>query len=115
MPRAGGPLGVMLDDHERGRSLVKILTEAVERYRDHSPGAGLLWAKYAREFAGLLRQHIHKENTVLFWVADQMLTEAEQEDLAQKFKAHSAMSPSFDVEPVCSVSEDAAPAHVLVG
>lgn len=85
LPRAGGPLGVMEEEHERGRQLLKLMANAAELYGEGSTSAGTLWAATARTYVELLRAHIYKENSVLFQIADRMLTEAEQKGLVSKF------------------------------
>jgi hemerythrin-like domain-containing protein len=86
IPRPEGPLGVMLAEHEMGRALVKEMVEAAAAYRAKTPGAGPRWAEAARKYADLLRAHINKENNVLFLVAEQVLSPAEQASLAEDFE-----------------------------
>ena len=73
MPRAGGPLAVMLAEHEQGRALIRQM-------------AGPAWAEAARAYASLLRAHIEKENHVLFVMAERILTPSEQAELAEGFE-----------------------------
>ena len=80
VPSAGGPIGVMLEEHERGRALVRAM-EAGE------PAAR---AAKAREFVALLREHIDKENGVLFPLADAVLDESAQRALQREFEAVAA-------------------------
>ncbi len=86
LPRAGGPIGVMLHEHEQGRALIKRMAEASEAYSGGRPDAGRLWAAAARSYAGLLRSHIMKENNVLFVMAEQILSKSEQEALSEAFE-----------------------------
>lgn len=86
MPRAGGPVGVMLAEHDEGRSLIKQMAEATDAYVAGKAEAGAVWARAARGYAALLRQHIDKENNILFVMAERMLTGAEQSDLADAFE-----------------------------
>ena len=65
-PHDGGPVGVMLHEHQQGRALIAALREAA-----HPPDA--VFAQAARAYAGLLRQHIEKENHILFRLADQAI------------------------------------------
>jgi hemerythrin-like domain-containing protein len=62
--REGGPIGVMLAEHERGREYVR----------------------EARGYIGLLDQHIYKEDNVLFPLAEKLLSEAKQAELASGFE-----------------------------
>ena len=86
LPRAGGPVGVMLSEHEEGRALVREMGEAAEAFRTGTAGAGRRWAAAARRYADLLRDHIAKENNVLFVMAENLLTPAEQAEMAAAFE-----------------------------
>jgi len=77
VPSVGGPIEVMLEEHQRGRALVRAM-EAAE------PAAR---AAKAREYVTLLREHIEKENGVLFPLADAVLDEAAQRALQREFEA----------------------------
>jgi len=62
IPQEGGPIGVMLHEHDVGR-------DCVRRMRDASEADEFDKTKFAlaaNEFIPLLRQHIFKENNVLF-------------------------------------------------
>lgn len=77
IPREGGPLGVMLREHEEGRSLVRAMAHGDDRQA----------AEAIRAYAALLRAHIDKENGVLFPMAEHVLPEAEQRGLLHAFEA----------------------------
>ena len=85
LPREGGPIGVMLHEHTMGRSLVRNMAEATNAYVAGDQKAGLRWAEAATGYAGLLRSHIHKENNILFVMAERFLSDAEQAQLVQDF------------------------------
>lgn len=86
MPRAGGPVGVMLHEHEVGRSLIAEMVAANDAYGSGDISAGPRWALAARKYADLLGHHIHKENEILFVMAERLLSEAEQHQLAEAFE-----------------------------
>lgn len=86
LPRAGGPIGVMLSEHEQGRALVQQMAATAEAYRQGAADAGSEWATAARRYAALLRDHIAKENNVLFLMAENLLTASEQQNLAAEFE-----------------------------
>ena len=73
VPGPGGPIEVMLEEHERGRALLRAMREA--------PAAGR--GARAREYARLLRAHIAKENEILFELADAVLDPAIADDLVR--------------------------------
>ena len=84
MPRAGGPTGVMLREHDEGRSLVRRMAEAAQAC-SWGEDSQQKFAEAARLYVELLRQHIFKENNILFVMAENMLSAEEQEKLAAEF------------------------------
>lgn len=86
LPRQGGPTGVMLREHEEGRGYVRALTEAVAQYKGGSLAASARIIQSARNYIALLDQHIHKENEVLFPMADVHLSEEQQRQLSAGFE-----------------------------
>jgi hemerythrin-like domain-containing protein len=86
LPRQGGPLGVMLREHDQGRELIRQMVEAVGASRTGDTTTLARWAEAARAYAQLLRAHIGKENDVLFVMADNMLSPEEQSALAAEFE-----------------------------
>ena len=80
MPRQGGPIGVMCDEHVVGRGHVARMREMA--------AAGDLDGLRAEslEYAALLRQHIRKEDEVLFVMARQFLNEDEMGGLEKSFE-----------------------------
>ena len=86
VPREGGPIGVMLFEHDQGRSLIQQMAESAEAYGRGDAPAGARWAGAARQYAELLREHINKENNILFVMAERLLTESEQRELAGAFE-----------------------------
>jgi hemerythrin-like domain-containing protein len=87
MPRSGGPIGVMLMEHDSGRALIAEMAEAAKAYESGDKEAGRKWANAATNYARLLRDHIAKENNILFVMAERLLTPTEQEELAVGFDA----------------------------
>jgi hemerythrin-like domain-containing protein len=86
LPNAGGPIGVMLAEHGQGRELIRRMTEAAAQCRAGDQAAAKTWASAAGSYAALLRAHIHKENQILFVMAERMLTGEEQDRLAAEFE-----------------------------
>jgi hemerythrin-like domain-containing protein len=83
VPREGGPVGVMLREHEAGRARIKAMEAAI------SGGGGLpAFASGAREYVGLLRAHIEKENEVLFPMAERAIPASELESIYERFEEH---------------------------
>ena len=86
IPRHGGPIGVMLHEHEKGRELVRRMGEAAEAYNGGNAAAGKVFAEAARAFIELLDEHIGKEENVLFPLAGRVLDAAAAADLTTAFR-----------------------------
>ena len=72
-PRDGGPIAVMLHEHDQGRGLVRILRDRVEQAEPWTDADRREAASVAEGFAEMLRGHIHKEDAVLYPMAEQHL------------------------------------------
>ncbi len=84
-PLQGGPIAVMLSEHDTGRSLIRGIAggaSALER----DPGATQQIIQNGRGYIQLLRAHIDKENTVLFPMADNVLSPEDQAHLGKEFE-----------------------------
>ena len=86
VPREGGPIGVMLAEHEQGRVFTRAMRAAAERMAAGDAGAHVAVQKNAMGYVSLLRQHIQKENKVLFPMADRVIRDAQQAEVAEAFE-----------------------------
>ncbi len=91
----GGPIGVMLYEHARGREYIAAMGKALPalHLKDHT--AEMAFAIAAHGYARLLRNHIVKENNILFVMAEQKLSPEEHEQLAAGFEVieHERIGP----------------------
>jgi hemerythrin-like domain-containing protein len=71
-PQRGGPIAVMLHEHEEGRRLLRALLDAAPEIATSSD-ARERFVDAARSYVALLADHIGKENDVLFHMADRAL------------------------------------------
>jgi hemerythrin-like domain-containing protein len=85
IPRQGGPIGVMLSEHEQGRAYLKAMASAAERFAGQDASARKQLIDAARGYAGVLRAHIYKEDNILFPMADSAIPSAEAARLAVAF------------------------------
>ena len=85
MPVLGSPIGVMLHEHEEGRTHLRAMRQALADLDRDPEGARRRLVVQARDYAYLLRQHIEKENQILFQMADQMLDAAAVQNVLRKF------------------------------
>ncbi len=81
IPEQGGPLGVMLHEHVLGRDCVGRMREASQA----QPFDAGTFADAAKQYLPLLRQHIFKENNVLFRMAEQVMSEADDYAVTSTF------------------------------
>jgi hemerythrin-like domain-containing protein len=72
-PRNGGPIAVMLHDHEQGRALVRALKAHAEASSPWTDADRREVGEASRAFSTLLRAHIHKEDAILYPMAEQHL------------------------------------------
>lgn len=86
VPRDGGPIGVMLDEHEQGRKLVAKLKTAVTPYRSGDQTVAADIQQTINEYVALLTHHIIKENTVLFPMEDARLSPNQDIELFEAFE-----------------------------
>jgi len=85
-PDRQGPIAVMLHEHEVGRGHVKAMKEALAGISSRGDESLKAFALYAAEYAALLRNHIYKENNMLFKMADDRLDTGEQDKLFKEFE-----------------------------
>lgn len=76
----------MLAEHEQGRVYIRNMSQAVVDYEVGNAEATALLVKYIRDYIELLEQHISKENTMLFSMADKLLSAEMQEKLFDRFE-----------------------------
>lgn len=86
VPREGGPIGVLMGEHEQGRKLVARLKNAVTNYTSGDKTAAANVQVIVDEYVALLIQHIEKENNVLFAMADAKLDTAKDNELFEAFE-----------------------------
>jgi len=89
-PKEGGPVGVMLMEHDQGRTHVGAL-------RRIGQGSGALTTEerhdvvdHALAYVPLLRQHIMKEDRVLYPMAMQAIPDADFDQMMKDFEEYEA-------------------------
>ena len=87
MPRESGPVGVMLTEHEDLRNTNAEMQSVIDEYlrdADNSEAKGMI-QRYGTHFIGVLRDHIAKENDILFMMADMHLDQAQVDKVLRLF------------------------------
>lgn len=86
MPRQAGPIAVMLAEHEQGRAFTRGMRAAAERLAAGDASAAREVVVNARSYADLLRQHIQKEDGILFPMADRVIPTAQHATVTEAFE-----------------------------
>ena len=86
VPVKGGPIGVMLNEHEQGRVLTRAMRSGAESWKAGQFPGRVEALKAASEYVVLLRQHITKENNVLFPMADRAIPVKEHAQVSEDFE-----------------------------
>ena len=83
MPERGGPVGVMLAEHAQGRDYIKEMEIAIVSGPDY-----VTFSHAAHAYSALLKDHIQKENNVLFPMAEESLDTQRMDELYGQFQEH---------------------------
>lgn len=88
MPRGAGPLAVMIEEHEVLRRTNAVMQRAIAAYladNDDSPQTRQTILQNGAHFIDFLRDHIYKEDNILFQMARMHLTQAQNERAVRLF------------------------------
>jgi hemerythrin-like domain-containing protein len=77
----GGPVGVLLSEHARGRQLIRDMQDSISPAFDRAK-----FTQASRDLSSLYRNHIHKENMVMFPMAERAVTVLQLEMMFVGFK-----------------------------
>jgi hemerythrin-like domain-containing protein len=96
IPNEGGPIGMILAEHEEGRAHVRSMWAAVEQIAAGDAASAEPLLSHARAYLTLLREHIQKEDDILFRMADEVIPQDEQRQILKQFEAHEAEEMGAD-------------------
>ncbi len=96
MPEQNSPVAAMLMAHDQGRGLVRGLEEAALKALAGVPGQIPKLSENARGYAMLLRDHIDKEDHILYPLAERVLPEAMRPPMAAAYAAAAASTPGLE-------------------
>lgn len=96
MPRQNSPIAAMLMEHDQGRTYVAALEAAARRALAGESGQEAAIAANALAYAALLRDHIAKEDEILYPLAERVLPEAMRPAILAGYeKAEAAVAADF--------------------
>jgi hemerythrin-like domain-containing protein len=81
-----GPIATALHQHELGRNHVKAMSKSFATFITGDKSSSQDIMQNAQGYILLLKDHIEMENNVLFVVADNRLSEKEQDELSEGFE-----------------------------
>ena len=81
-----GPVAVMLHEHAAGREYVKGMSENIRLLKEGDLSAVNMIYANIHGYSELLQNHIYKENNMLFRMADNALSDSDQQSLFQHFE-----------------------------
>jgi hemerythrin-like domain-containing protein len=86
MPQDAGPVAVMLQEHEQGRAFTAGFRSAAEEMKEGDEAAAADVVRNVYDYVNLLREHINKEDNVLFPMADQIIPADTMQAVSEKFQ-----------------------------
>ncbi len=87
VPREGGPIGVMLREHDLGRGYIRGLREGVADFKAGDRQAVARIVANIQYYSDLLTQHIDKEDHILYPIAEKVFSREQQQALLKGFAA----------------------------
>lgn len=96
MPPQGGPIAIMLMEHEQGRQFTRGVRDGVKKWEEGNDAGRRVLLSNARSYVALLRDHIMKEDEVLFPMAAQLIDPAQEAQLLRDY-ARVAEAASCDL------------------
>jgi hemerythrin-like domain-containing protein len=96
-----GPVAVMLNEHTQGRNFVREMSEGIEEFKNGNSSSAEKIYRNAIDYCNLLKNHISKENNILFRMADNAFLESEQKDLLIEFEKIEKSQDSEELKADC--------------
>lgn len=96
MPAKQSPIEAMQLEHEQGRQRVVALADAARLALAGAPGQIPAIVTNARGYAQLLRDHIDKEDNILYPLAERILPEALRPAMLASYARAAASTPGLD-------------------
>jgi DUF438 domain-containing protein len=83
IPRHGGPLAVMLQEHEQSRALLSRLAALGTRFADGDASCLEEFDKAFKDYGALIKDHYWKENDILYPMAKRVLSSEDDRSIVQ--------------------------------
>jgi len=93
MPRENSPIAAMLMEHDQGRAYVKAMESAARDALSGKPGCEQIIAENALAYAELLREHIAKEDSILYPLAERVIPDTMRDGIIAGYNAAELKTP----------------------
>lgn len=90
MPRANSPIAAMLMEHDQGRTFVKAMETAARNALEGQNNREQIIADNALAYAALLREHIAKEDEILYPLAERVIPDTMRDAIIDGYSAAEA-------------------------
>ncbi len=87
LPRDGGPIGVMVQEHAVARMRVSMIAQELPAAAAGDPVSKQTVLDHGQKFIELMRGHIDKEDHCLFGMADEMIRDADLVALSEAYQS----------------------------
>jgi hemerythrin-like domain-containing protein len=94
MPRANSPVAAMLLEHDQGRAFVKAMEEAATEALAGQPGRDREIADNALGYLNLLREHISREDGILYPLAERVIPEGVRDAIIAGYRQAEERTPA---------------------
>ncbi len=84
--KQSGPLAVMMKEHTLGRMYIRDINTSVEKCKMGLPFSCELVADSLLKYVDLLKNHILKEEKILFPIVNSVLDDEKQDDIFEQFQ-----------------------------
>jgi len=86
-----GELDAQIDalryQHDRGRDLISEISDALDGYEQGEDAQTIILLENLSAYVSMLRHHIHREDHVFYPLVDEILSEDDQQYLAEEFES----------------------------
>jgi hemerythrin-like domain-containing protein len=96
MPQQNSPVAAMLLAHDQGRAFVRGMEQAAQRALAGGSAPVAEIAENARGYINLLRDHIDKEDHILYPLAERVLPEGARPAMVEAYAAAEAKTPGLE-------------------
>jgi hemerythrin-like domain-containing protein len=96
MPRDNSPVAAMLMAHDQGRAHVRAMEEGALKAQEGETGQITIIAENARGYIALLRDHIDKEDNILYPLAERVLPEGPRPAMVEAYRAVEEKTPDLE-------------------